>query len=451
MNLVLVGVNHRSAGVEVRERLHFPAEALPDALHRLRSRAEIGEAYLLSTCNRTELLVNGREGSEAALSAVREFLAGERSLTPEELDRYLYVHRDRDAIHHLFRLGVGLDSMILGEPQILGQVKEGYHAAQQAGSLGGLLGPLLERSFSVAKKVRTSSEIGRNPVSVSFAAVELAQQIFGDLEGKGVLILGAGETAELTARHLGSNGANPIYVANRTFSRAQDLARCFDGEAIPYDQFGDYLEKVDIMISSTSAPHFVLRHDDVVGTIRRRRNRPLFLIDIAVPRDIDPAVNRIDNVYLYDVDDLRHVADAGLKKRREAARDAEQMVEAEVDQFMTWCRSQQVAPTIVALREKLHGLREAEMERFGGRLRDLEPTHRKAVEELTTALINKVLHPPIKLLKREASSPNGVGAMDLIRQAFGLGASGETKSGSGCTSEAAAKPEPPPPGKEERR
>ena len=420
MKLVVVGVSHRSADLKVRERLYFPPEKVPEALKRLVASDAIGEALVMSTCNRTEVLVEARQDQDRAVVAIREFLARERSFSQEELDQRIYVYRDKDAIRHLFRLGVGLDSMILGEPQILGQVKAAYHVAQQAGSLGPTLGPLLERSFSVAKRVRTESNIGRNPVSVSFAAVQLAHQIFGKLRDKSVLILGAGETAELAARHLVSHGVSSIYVVNRTYNRAEELARAFDGEAVRYECLRECLENVDILISSTSAPEFVLRHKDVVEIIRRRRNRPLFLIDIAVPRDIDPSVNNIDNIYLYDVDDLRHVADAGLKKRKMAAEEAEKMVEVEAESFLSWCRSQEVAPTIVALREELHRVRESELTRFDARLRDLQPEHRKLVVELTTTLINKVLHRPIRFLKQQAGSVDGIGSVDMIRKLFGL-------------------------------
>jgi len=420
MNLVLVGASHRSADLKVRERLYFPPENVPEALGRLLASDEIGEALVMSTCNRTEIMVKASKDQDSAISVVRQFLARERSFDQEELDECVYVYRDRDAVRHLFRLGVGLDSMILGEPQILGQVKAAYHVAQKAQSLGPFLGPLLERSFSVAKRVRTESNIGRSPVSVSFAAVQLAHQIFGKLDDKSVLILGAGETAELTARHLVSHGVTHIFVANRTFSRAEELARTFDGEAVRFESLREHMEKVDIMVSSTSAPHFVLRHDDALEVIRRRRNRPLFLIDIAVPRDIDPAVNNIDNIYLYDVDDLRHVADAGLERRKAAAAKAEEMVEAEAESFLVWCRSQAVAPTIVALRDEMHRVRESQLSRYDSRLRHLDPQHQQLVVELTTTLINKVLHRPIRFLKQQAETVDGVGSVDMIRKLFGL-------------------------------
>lgn len=420
MNLLVVGASHRSADLSVRERLYFPPETVSAALGRLLGSGEIDEALVMSTCNRTEILVKASGEQDQAIRAVRELLARERSFSQDELERHIYVHRDEDAVRHLFRLGVGLDSMILGEPQILGQIKAAYHVAQEARSLGAFLGPLLERTFAVAKKIRTESDIGRSPVSVSFAAVQLAHQIFGKLDDKAVLIIGAGETAELTARHLVSHGVRRIYVVNRTFERAQELARAFDGEAVGYECLHEYLEKVDIMVSSTSAPHFVLRHEDAVEVIRRRRNRPLFLIDIAVPRDIDPAVNHIDNIYLYDVDDLQHVADAGLKRRKVAAEKAEGMVEVETEAFLSWCCSQAVAPTIVALREEMHRVRELQLARYEARLRHLEPEHRKLVVELTTTLINKVLHRPIQFLKQQAGTTEGVGSVDMVRKLFGL-------------------------------
>ena len=432
MSLLLIGVNHRSADLEVRERLYIPEDAAGDALRRLCALPGVGEGFLFSTCNRTEILVEAIDDMEEALGSMKRFLASERSFTVEELEGHLYVHRERDAVQHLFRLGVGLDSMILGEPQILGQVKDAYRIGAEAGSVGAVLGGLMQRAFAAAKKVRTESGIGRNPVSVSFAAVELAHQIFGDFDDRSVLILGAGDTAELTARHLVSHGARSILVANRTYSQAQALARSFGGEALSFDRLHDGLDVADITISSTSAQHLILHHADAVAMMRRRKNRPVFFIDLAVPRDLDPAINRIDNVYLYDLDDLRQVADAGIEQRRLAAKEAERMLDAEVEAYLAWTRSRQVVPTIVALREKLHGLRQNEVGRFDGRLSGLSAEERQAVDELTTSLINKILHTPIRHIKRVAASPEGGGRLDLIRQLFGLSrsvASEEADSG----------------------
>jgi len=420
MTFVLIGVNHRSAALELRERLVFPPGSIPSALEQLCGLPLIDEALLLSTCNRTEILVSAQGDGADTVAALKEFVVRERSFDLAELESVLYVEHGVDAVRHLFRLGVGLDSMILGEPQILGQVKEAYDAASRNGSLGSHLHSLLQRSFAVAKRVRTSTEIGRNPVSVSYAAVDLAHKIFGGLEERSILLVGAGETAELTARHLVSNGIRSIYVANRTFNRAEVLAREFGGEAVRYDRLVDYLEKVDILISSTSAPHPVVRYDDAARVIKKRRNRPLFLIDIAVPRDIEPKVNKIDNIFLYDIDDLQHVADAGLEERRVAAERAEQLIDEEVETFERRSRAEEIAPTIVALRDRLHGLRDAEVDRFESRLKDLPPDHRQAIEELTSSLINKVLHGPIRHLKRSASSPEGPDRVAWVRQVFGL-------------------------------
>jgi glutamyl-tRNA reductase len=443
VSVLLIGASHRTAPLAVRERLVFPEAELGPSLGRLCAGGSVTEGMILSTCNRTELLVHAGGGTEPAVSRVKEFLARERRFEPEELDRILYVKTGSEAVRHLFRLGAGLDSMILGEPQILGQVKEAYAAAVAAGRLGVRLQPLLQRAFSVAKRVRTDTDIGRNPVSVSYAAVDLAHKIFGDLTDRSVLLLGAGETAELAARHLASQGIRKILVANRTFRRAERLAAAFGGEAVPFDQFREHLARVDILISSTSAPHPILGRDDAARVLRARRNRPLFLIDLAVPRDIDPSVNQLDNIYLYDVDDLQQVADAGLQERRLAAEKAERLIEAEVAAYEQWARAQEVAPTIVALRDKLHRLREAEVGRFQGRLRDLPPEQRRAVEEMAASLINKVLHGPISRLKHAAASRNGDDRIAIVRELFDLepAAGGTTgERGAAIDEEAAAVP-----------
>lgn len=415
MSLYLIGANHRTAPLALRERLVFPPDDLQASLARLRQAPPVEEAMILSTCNRTEILV---EGSDGCGPAVRSFLGEERGFERDELDRIVYEKEGFDAVRHLFRVGAGLDSMILGEPQILGQLKTAYDNA--ADGLGTMMQSLLQRSFAVAKKVRTSTEIGRSPVSVAYAAVNLAEKIFGKLEGRSVLVLGAGETAELALRHLTSNGIRSVFVANRTYSRAESMAQLFQGEAVPYDRFLDRLEQVDILVSSTAAPEPVLRYEQATDVIRRRRNRPLFLIDIAVPRDIDPRVNDIDNMYLYDIDDLQHVADAGLEERRVAAEHAERMIEAEVISYRDWARSREVSPTIVALRSKLHSLGRGEISRFNGRFRKLPEDQQKAVEELASSLINKVLHGPIQHLKRSATSSDGGDRIALVRELFGL-------------------------------
>lgn len=420
MTLYLIGASHKTAPLAQRERLVFPPDDLPASLVRLQGREPVEEAMILSTCNRTEVLVEGTDGSVAA---VKSFLGEERGFGVEELDLIVYVKEGLEAVRHLFRVGAGLDSMILGEPQILGQLKTAYDAA--AGGLGTMMQAVLQRSFAVAKKVRTSTEIGRSPVSVAYAAVNLAEKIFGRLEGRSVLVLGAGETAELALRHLTANGIRSVFVANRTYSRAEAVAQTFQGEAVPYDRFLDCLERVDILVSSTGATEPVLGYEQAGDVIRRRRNRPLFLIDIAVPRDVDPRVNDIDNIYLYDIDDLQNVADAGLEERRVAAEHAERMIEIEVKSYRDWALSREVSPTIVALRTKLHSLGRGEIDRFNGRFRKLPADQQQAVEELASSLINKVLHGPIQHLKKSATSSEGGDRIELVRELFGLEPGGE--------------------------
>ena len=432
MTLYLIGANHRTAPLAVRERLVFPPEDQDRSLAHLLQRGPVEEAMILSTCNRTEVLV---QGAGDTVAAVKSFLGEERGFDIDELDRILYVKEDLEAVRHLFRVGAGLDSMILGEPQILGQLKAAYETA--AGGLGTMMQSLLQRSFAVAKRIRSSTEIGRSPVSVAYAAVDLAEKIFGRLDGRSALVLGAGETAELALRHLTANGIRSVLVANRTYSRAEELARAFQGEAVPYDAFPAHLERVDILISSTAASEPVLGYEQAIEVIRRRRNRPLFLIDIAVPRDVDPRVNEIDNIYLYDIDDLQNVADAGLEERRVAAEQAERMIEVEVTSYRDWARSREVSPTIVALRRKLHSLGRGEVERFNGRFRKLPPDQQQAVQELAESLINKVLHRPILLLKRSASSPDGADRIALVRELFGLAPGEEPEGGTETAGEPA--------------
>ena len=321
MAIVLFGLSHRSAPLEVRERLTFPSDGLAEALRRLTELPLVREGMILSTCNRTELLAHSeghasREGAEA----IRRFLACERNFPPQELDRYCYRMAGRDAVHHLFRVAASLDSLVLGEAQILGQVKNAYQTAQRAGSIGAVLDPLLRRALGVAKKVRSETGIARHPLSVSSAAVSLARTIFEDLEGRRVLLIGAGKMGELAARALVERGADSVVITNRSAPRALELAQSFGGTVEPFERLLETLERVDIVISSTSAPEPILRFEDVARLIRARKNRPIFFIDIAVPRDIETRVNTIDNVYLYDLDDLAGVVSAGHAEREAAAK-----------------------------------------------------------------------------------------------------------------------------------
>jgi glutamyl-tRNA reductase len=419
MKLTVTGVNHRTAPVELRERLAFHAGALPGALRALRQCEGVREAMILSTCNRVEVAAASEERTDMR-ARVAEFLAASHRLEPGLLDPHLYHHENREAVRHLFRVAASLDSMVVGEPQILGQMKAAYAAAKAHGALGGELEAVLTAAFRVAKRIRSETGIGRSAVSVSFVAVELAREIFGSLAGKKVLVVGAGKMSELAARYLHRSGASQIFVTNRTEDRATELARLFGGSTIPYNAFLSRLPEIDILIASSGAPHYILHKEDMRRVIEARRNRPVFLIDIAVPRNIDPAVNELDNVFLYDIDDLERVVEANRRERLKEAAQAEEIIAAEVERLLARLKSRDVAPTIVSLQQQLEQWRQAELERVRGKLGGLTPQQQEAVEALTRGLINKIAHAPIAELRRHAGDPDGVQTIEVIRRIFRL-------------------------------
>lgn len=417
MQLSLVGLNHRTAPIEVRERLHFAEKDLPAALHALRERPGVNEALIFSTCNRVEVLARLEDGIEA-LPLVSDFLAATRRVARGSFEPLLYHHSQREAIRHVFRVASSLDSMVVGEPQVLGQVKAAYATARAVGSLGGILDEVLTRSFAVAKKVRAETGIATTAVSVSYAAVELARKIFGDLEGRNVFVIGAGKMSELAARHLLHSGAQTIFVANRTYARAQELAQAWGGKAIQYDDLLKYISQADIILSSTGAPHYIIKKEHGQRFLAERRNRPMFFIDIAVPRDIDPALNELDNIFVYNIDDLEQVIAANRRERAREAVRAEEIIEREVDRFLTRLKTLELAPTLVALQEKLHGIRKHELER--ARLRNLTPEQQAVVEEMTRSLVNKILHMPLTQMKRLPQEPDGLKFIEFLRRTFQL-------------------------------
>lgn len=419
MQLALIGVSHKTAPVEVRERLAFPSEQMRAALAKLLERTKAAEAMILSTCNRVEIVA---EGSDAQL--VRDFICEYHQIPADSISEHLYSYKNADAIRHLFRVTASLDSMMIGEPQILGQVKEAYRLATDAGTIGSNLSPLLDRAFAVAKRVRSETGISQSAVSVSYAAVELARKIFGDLTGKTVMIIGASKMGELAAKHLKRNGVASVLVTNRTFERAVEVAKVFEGAAIPFEHFTDHIDRADIVISSTGAPHFVITKPMAEQIIRNRRNKPMFFIDIAVPRDIDPLVNSIDNVFLYDIDDLQQVIDANMKERMKEAGRAEEIVDGEVRSFCIRMQARDVAPTIVLLRDTMEKVRRDEIERHRKLFRDLPAEQQavalSAIDQVTQSLMNKVLHHPIALLKQMSNDPQGEDAIELIRKIFNI-------------------------------
>ena len=419
MHIVVVGLSHHTAPVEIREKLAFAPTAMEKPLRQMLELPAVAEALIVSTCNRVELYAVTKE-PDTAIVNLRRFLASFHDTELEEIAPHLYDHMGEVAIRHLFRVAASLDSMIIGEPQILGQIKTAYGYAVEFKTAGLILNRFLHKAFSVAKRVRTETGIASSAVSVSFAAVELARKIFDRLDDKGVMIIGAGEMCELAARHFVSNGVTRVLVTNRTFERAEKLAAEFQGRAVPFEYFTEHLAEVDIVMTSTGAPNFILEHRQMEEVLRRRKNRPMFLIDIAVPRDIDPKVNDLDNVYLYDVDDLQGVVQANLKERQKEAHRAEAIVTEEIGQFHLWLANLEVKPTIVALRRRFEEISAQELAKTFGNLKDLTDQQRRGIEAMANAIVNKTLHRPISLLKRTQNDTCGEDYVDAVRELFDL-------------------------------
>ena len=399
MKLLLTGLNHRTAPVEVRERLAFEDKALPQALDDLKRRPGLLEGMILSTCNRVEVAVTADEQADVE-SAVEGFLADSRQVERAWVTPYLYRFDGPEAIRHLFRVASSLDSMVVGEPQILGQMKSAYALAREHGAMGGFLGQVIDRALSVAKRVRSETDIGESAVSVSYAAVELAREIFGALQGKKVLVIGAGKMAESAARHLRRAGVSEILVTNRTRERAEAMAEECGGRVLDYEYFEDAVPEVDIVLASSGAPHFILTPDQMRSAMSKRRNRPMFLIDIAVPRNIDPAVNELDSVFLYDIDDLGKVVDDNLRGRIETAKEAEEIVREEVERMVVRLKTRDAAPAIVMLQEQFETWRKGEIERQRQKLGALTPQQEEAIQAITRGLMNKFAHKIISEIKR---------------------------------------------------
>jgi len=423
-SLFVTGMSHRTAPLEVREQLALEEDKVRQILGDLSGRGLLTEVMILSTCNRVEVYGVAEVPGEAR-SAAFSLLGAQRGLRLPDLEALLYTRTEEDAVLHVFRVAASLDSMVLGEPQILGQVKDAFALAQSSSTVGPLLHTLMTQAFNVAKKVRTETEIGRLAVSVSFAAVELARKIFGSLEGKSVLLVGAGEMGELAARHLVDQGSLPVYVTNRTRSRAEELARTLAGTAVPFDQLDASMESVDIVITSTAAPEPIIRAAEVQRAMHARRSRPLFFIDIAVPRNVEAAVNGLPNVFCYDVDDLRGVVESNLRERQREAQRAEALVQREVERFAERLKDLEVVPTIVSLREKLEAVRRAEVDRALARLPNADAETRRIIEALSEAIINKVLHAPTVKLRDSSRQGHGPRWIELISELFGLRGGGK--------------------------
>lgn len=419
-DILLIGLNHKTASVDVRECLGFAGEETDAALDVLKGVPGIHEAVLVSTCNRVELLVTTDDADAAGRDLIR-FMADFNRIPVEQFEDKLYVYRGDDAVRHIFRVAASLDSMVVGEPQILGQIKDAYLRATRRKTAGVILNRLLHKTFFVAKRIRTETGVGDHAVSISYAAIELARKIFGDLDSRAVMLIGAGEMAELAVEHLVRHRAGDIVVANRTLERGVELASRFKGRAIQMNEVVDSLREVDIIISSTGSADYVLRRNQVKQALRSRRSRPLFFIDIAVPRDIDPLINRLDNTYVYDIDDLKGVVDDNIEDRQRAAVQGERMVEEAVIRFRQWYESLDIVPTIVSVRQKYEGIIRAEAQRTLGAL-GLKDSHegRETMERMVHALVNKILHEPTVFLKKEGCHGEKTQYLDIARKLFGL-------------------------------
>jgi glutamyl-tRNA reductase len=422
MRVLIVGLNHITAEVEVREKLAFDGPKLEQGLLKLKELPSIRETVVLSTCNRVEMYANVKDPSKAS-DDIKGFISEFHGIRPDLLDGALYFHTDRDAVKHSFRVASSLDSMIVGEPQILGQLKDAFEFALQKKTTGVLLNKLMKKSISVAKRVRTETRIAENAVSISFAAVELTKKIFEEIEQKSVMLLGAGEMAELAAKHLLNTGVRELLVANRTYERGVDLAREMGGRAVKYETFLDEMRHTDIVICSTGAPTYVVNKDQMHAVMKARKQRPVFIIDISVPRNIDPAINDMANVYLYDVDDLQGVVDENVLGRKKEAEKAEGIVEEEVETFLRWQSSLDAVPAIVALREKAESIKQQEMEKLFRKNPGMGEAEREALEQLASAITNKLIHSPTTALKEDAEDKDVLIA--LVKRLYGIEGEGK--------------------------
>ena len=420
MHLAVLGINHKTAPVELREKVSLNEDMCGILSQHLLDDEGISEVVPLSTCNRTEVYVVALR-PEKGRREVMAALADIASLEFREFEDCVYYHEGETAVKHLYRVAGSLDSLVVGEAQIMGQIKDAYHAAHERESTSVLLNRLFRHALEVGKRVRTETHIGENPVSVSSVAVEMARKVFDELEGRTAMLLGAGKMGELTGTHLASHGIANFIVSNRTFARAEEMAAKFDGRAVRFEDLNDYLHMADIVISSTGAPHYVLRKGEVERALRKRHNRPIFFIDIAVPRDIDPGVNDVYNAFLYDIDDLNDVAAANAAQREKEARKAEGIITEEVDNFIHWLSSLEVVPTITSLREMAEEIKDGELKKmlakFDG---DLTEKDLNRIEALASGIINKLLHGPTVELKRAANERGGYLYVESMRRLFKL-------------------------------
>lgn len=421
MRICHIGLNHKTAPVELRERLAVGEDEITEILKKHIACPAIREAALLSTCNRVEMTVVTHD-PDAAIAAVHEWFASKADMDMEEVCEHLYSYTTDEAIKHLFSVASGLDSLVLGEPQILGQVKASYEHALAAGSAGHILHRFYQSTFAAAKRARSETGIGKQSVNISSCAVELARHIFGDLAGKTVLLMGAGEMAELAARHLRGNGCTDILVANRTLKRAQNLALEFEGHALIMEQLPDYLDAADIVLSSTGASTFVLLPDAVEAAMKKRRGKPMFLVDIAVPRDIDPRIADIDGAYLYDIDDLQQVVQGNVEHREQEARQAGQIIDEETVSFLRWLKSLESVPLIRSIQQEMESRRSEEMEKALRYMKGFDAEQIEAVERFSKSLMKRYMHPTLSTLKKLPDDIEGDLLMGAASRLFDIDA-----------------------------
>ncbi|WP_221566306.1 glutamyl-tRNA reductase [Alkalihalobacillus sp. TS-13] len=419
MHILKVGLNHKTAPVEIREKVSFQPGELELALQSLRKTKSILECVIVSTCNRTEIYAVADQ-LHTGRYYIKAFLANWFSLDKELLKPYLQIQEREDAIEHLFKVVCGLDSMILGETQILGQVRSSFFTAQEIGTTGTVFNELFKKAITLAKRSHSETEIGENAVSVSYAAVELAKKIFDGLEGKNVLIIGAGKMGELTARHLCSNGVDEITVLNRTYAKAQEVAARFNGQASTMDELESSLQKADIVISSTGSTEFVLSKANVSPVLKKRKGKPLFMMDIAVPRDLSPDLHDLESVFLYDIDDLEGIVEANLAERQEEAAKIKVLIEEELLAFLTWINTLGVVPVITALRQKALSIQAETMKSIERKMPDLTDRERKVLSKHTKSIINQLLRDPITKVKELAAEPDSNEYLELFTQLFGI-------------------------------
>ena len=418
-NLILVGVNHKTTPVEIREKLAFTQVKIEASLSQLVSSPEIIENIILSTCNRVEIYARV-ENTDRGIQLLQDFICDYHGSSRGNLDQYFYSYCDNQAVEHLFRVSSSLDSMVLGEAQILGQVKDAYSTARSFSSTGMALNQLLETAFNVAKKDREETGISERGVSISSAAVELAKKIFEDLENHSVMLVGTGEMAELAAKHLISYGVKTVYVASRTYERAAALAKSLNGCALDFESFKEEMHRADIIITSTAAPTFIVNEEMISTAIQKRKNKPIFLIDIAVPRDIAPEVNELENVYLYDIDDLQNVVNANMEERQKEAESAMEIINQEVTKFNYWFSTLDAIPTIVEMRNRAEDMRAFEVDKTLKNMEHLSSDDKEAINQLTQSLVKKILHKPTINLKKKTQSHDGHIYLKAIRDLFHL-------------------------------